>query len=80
MHSPTDRSVQYPVAPDEIDVLQRVFDAVLIERGMTKESAEALDLARLILRLYFDAVNKEAALHDAVHSEDINPARVLPER
>jgi hypothetical protein len=56
------------MAPDQVDILQQVFDTVRIERGMTKESAEALDLARLILRLYFDGEEREAALLDAARA------------
>ena len=49
MTAALDRSMHEPVGPDEVDVLQSVFDAVLCEKRLQKQSVEALDLARSVI-------------------------------
>ena len=77
MHSSTDPMIHSPVAPDQIDILQHVFDMVRIERGLLKESPEALDLARHVIHLYFDGVHEEAALFAATRAAD-RPSETAP--
>ena len=62
MNAATYRATQDPVSPQEVDTLQAVFDAVLSERRLDKQSIEALDVARSVIRFYFDGVHEQDAL------------------
>lgn len=62
MNAATHCAMQEPVGPQEVDTLQAVFDAVLYERRLNKQSMEALDLARSVLRFYFEGVHEQDAL------------------
>jgi hypothetical protein len=70
MTATTDRAMHEPVGPDEVDVLQSVFDAVLTERRLQKQSVEALDIARNVIRLYFDGLHRHDELLDAYRAEE----------
>jgi hypothetical protein len=68
MNSMSDAPIHAPMAPDEIDMLQRVFDVILKERHLAKDSPEALDLARLVIRLHLDGVECEATLTEMIRA------------
>ncbi|MDR7146652.1 hypothetical protein [Rhizobium sp. BE258] len=44
MNAITERAMHDPVAPDEVDVLQGVFDAIIAERRLNKQSVDALQM------------------------------------
>lgn len=56
MNAVTERGIHDPVVPEEVDVLQAVFDTVAAERQLHKQSVEALDVARSVIRFYFDGI------------------------
>lgn len=62
MNVSTERAMHDPVAPNEVDVLQSVFDTIISERNLHKQSAEALDAARNIIRFYFDGIHDRNTL------------------
>jgi hypothetical protein len=57
MNATTERATHDPVAPEEVDVLQAVFDTVAAEHSFHKQSVEALDIARNVIRFYFDGIH-----------------------
>lgn len=70
MNAATDRSMHEPVGPEDVDVLQSVFDAVLRERRLHKQSVEALDIARSVLRFYFDGIHRKDDLLAALNASE----------
>jgi hypothetical protein len=69
MNAITERAMHDPVAPDEVDVLQGVFDAIIAERRLNKQSVDALQVARDVIRFYFDGIHDHDTLLDMVRAE-----------
>jgi len=51
-----------PIEPEEMEMLQRVFDQVCNVRGFRKQTPEAVDVARLIMNLYQNGIHLERQL------------------
>ncbi|MDR6820805.1 hypothetical protein J2X76_006005 [Neorhizobium sp. 2083] len=51
-----------PIEPEEMEMLQRVFDQVCNVRGFRKQTPEAVDVARLIMNLYQHGIRLERQL------------------
>ncbi len=51
-----------PVEPEEMEMLQRVFDQACNVRGFRKQTPEAVDLARLIMNLCQHGIRQERQL------------------
>lgn len=50
------------IEPDELMMLQRVFDAVTERRGVTDDKAREVDLASTLIELFQSGVRCEAKL------------------
>jgi len=61
-------TIHPPIAPEEIDALQRVFDRLREERLLDRQSPAALELAQMVIRLHFDGIDCEETLLDAIRS------------
>jgi hypothetical protein len=51
-----------PIEPDELSMLQRVFDQACKVRGIQKQTPEAVEVAILIISLYQHGVLNERQL------------------
>lgn len=51
-----------PVEPDELAMLQRVFDQACKVRAFRKQTPEAVEVAGLILSLYQHGIHEERQL------------------
>ncbi|MGN7293314.1 hypothetical protein [Rhizobium sp. SAFR-030] len=54
------------LAPDELAMLQRVFDAALSRQGFARNSVEASLLASTIIELYVNGVREEDRLRQMI--------------
>ncbi len=55
-----------PLQPEELDLLQRVFDVTCAEAGIGKKSRQAEGLAATLLKLFQSGVRDEQKLQAAV--------------
>lgn len=65
MNLPT---IHPPMAPEEIDALQRVFNRLREERMLDRQSAAALELAQMVIRMHLDGIDCEETLLDTIRS------------
>ncbi|NLS17672.1 hypothetical protein HGP16_14010 [Rhizobium sp. P40RR-XXII] len=61
----------YPLAPAELNLCQRAFDAFLIERDARRDSEEAEAAAALIIELYQKGIRDEKQLLLLAKAADI---------
>jgi hypothetical protein len=54
------------LAPDELAMLQRVFDTALARQGFARNSVEASLLASAIIELYVNGVREEDRLRQMI--------------
>ncbi len=59
-----------PLEPEELDLLQRVFDATSAEVGIEKKSRQAEGLAATLLKLFQSGVRDEQKLQVAVATNE----------
>lgn len=56
--TPADTAIE----PDELTMLQRVFDAVSEQRGVEDDKAREVDLASTLIELFHNGIRCEAKL------------------
>ncbi|WP_051904001.1 hypothetical protein [Neorhizobium vignae] len=59
-----------PLQPEELDLLQRVFDLTCTEVGIEKKSRQAEGLAATLLKLFQSGMRDEEELESAVAQID----------
>jgi len=59
-----------PLQPEDLDLLQRVFDATCAEAGIEKKSRQAEGLAATLLKLFQSGVRDEQKLQAAMAKID----------
>jgi hypothetical protein len=50
------------ISPEELDMLQRVFDRICQQRGLTKQSREAASVAASLMALFQSGIRSEKQL------------------
>ncbi|GLS30737.1 hypothetical protein SAMN04488498_1298 [Mesorhizobium albiziae] len=55
--------------PEQLEILQRVFDQACIDRGYPRTGLDAEELASMILRLFHRGIMSEASLTVALDKE-----------
>ncbi|MDQ0135060.1 hypothetical protein J2T08_002981 [Neorhizobium galegae] len=59
-----------PLQPEELDLLQRVFDVTCAQVGIEKKSRQAEGLAATLLKLFQSGMRDEKELESAVAKID----------
>ena len=59
--------------PEQLEILQRVFDQACIDRGHSRVGIEAENLAAVIMGLFHIGIMTEADLHVALNKQDKRP-------
>ncbi|MDR6820318.1 hypothetical protein J2X76_005515 [Neorhizobium sp. 2083] len=59
-----------PLQPEELDMLQRVFDVACVEAGIQKKSRQAEGLAATLLQLFQSGIHNEQDLEAALKKVD----------
>lgn len=66
--------------PEEVDLLQRVFDGLCLQGGITRDSIRAELLAAVLIQSYQSGVTNEAALlrlgHKRMAEIAVHPALI----
>jgi hypothetical protein len=59
--------------PEQLEILQRVFDQACIDRGHSRVGIDAENLAATIMHLFHTGIVSEADLHVALKKLDKRP-------